>query len=105
MENIVPQRTAKQRTLPRFPKGKRLTEEEAADLTRAALAVYPTMTIRDIATETGRSYGSIQGLLKASGVTMAHGGNRQDAAGAGPTSAPAAQLTPSNSISSAVTTR
>ncbi|MEU6440440.1 hypothetical protein [Streptomyces sp. NPDC047046] len=73
----MPQPAEKPRTgLPRFPKGKQLTEEEAAELTEAVLAVYPLMTIRAIATETNRAYGSIYNLLKANGVTMEpHGGS------------------------------
>ncbi|MCY0935980.1 helix-turn-helix domain-containing protein [Streptomyces sp. H34-S4] len=70
--------------LPRKDPGRRLTEKERGDLTRAAVAVYTGDTqasIREIAAASNCSYGLISHLPTEAGVTTRPRGGDHTPAG------------------------
>lgn len=57
--------------LPVLPKGKRLTGTERTDLIRALTTRYVKGTsIRELAAQTGRSYGAVHRMLTESGTPL-----------------------------------
>ncbi|GAB2673781.1 helix-turn-helix domain-containing protein [Thalassiella azotivora] len=57
--------------MPQLPKGRRIVGDARADLTADLVRRYEAgASIRDLAEETGRSYGFVHRIIKDSGATM-----------------------------------